>query len=96
MKVQTAYCYLELWSVKIRTMSAGNGPFIRELSFSTGKGGRLLVGGDQNFFRWSKGGGVIFFQWANGEGQNFLSIKKGRTKFFSQILLAPSAQFLLE
>ena len=40
---------------------------VRELSFFTGRGGRLFVRGGQNFLRKSKWG-TSFFQWVKGGG----------------------------
>ncbi len=68
-------------------------PF-RELSFGTGRGDRLFVGGPQ-FLGWSKGV-TIFFQCSKGGDQKFLRIKEGGTKFFSQNFLRLWRNFFVD
>ncbi len=53
--------------------------WIRELSFFTGRGGRLFVGGPE-FFGVVKGGDQFFSVSQRGD-QNFLRVKEGGPKF---------------
>ena len=65
----------------------------RQLSFLTGRGGRLFVG----WTRISGGGsrvGPVFFSGPKG-GQNFWRVKEGGPTFFIKFFFAPAAQFLL-
>ena len=59
---------------------------LRELSFITGRGGRLFVGGgDQNFLGWSKGGTKIFSVGQRGGPEFFEGQRGGDQIFFSKI-----------
>ncbi len=58
--------------------------FFRELSFITGRGGRLFVGGGPEFFGVVKGGDQNFSSGSKGGDQNFFRVKEGGTKIFSQ------------
>ncbi len=56
---------------------------LRELSFITGRGGRLFVGGTRIFWGSQRGGTKIFSVGQRGD-QNFFRVKEGGTKIFSQ------------
>ncbi len=54
---------------------------VRDLSFFTGRGGRLF---GQNILGWSKGGGQFFSLGQRGGGPEFLGVHEGGQNFFFQ------------